>query len=425
VRPRPYCRRASLSAARRAFTLVELVTAASLMTVIMVGVVEIFSIVTQTAGDAEGMVFAQSQARAFFDRLHNELRGMTREGYLRIVHNSINAIPDASGRYVLAGPQPTTGDPKVINNGDKPNADLADRYYAADSIGFVSVGQFSSTFTQTNLNPSLAEVLYSNNVISSKTVLSVSTTAAGGSAYGNGVAVNPRRGILARGQWLFGVGQAASANDLVDNGAAKFLSDMLATQPAPAKFSPSPTVAAAVWPTTALDRVSIAKTNPGMSAGYLMVTPWISQLGMDDRPPTLRRVLASCCSEFYVEAYDPGGSQDLPVPLNFPSGANPLLWGSAAGRGTTAFTSLPMMVNGAAVNDVAFYWSTNQWPIAKTNTYPAGSATTFSNLRTWPKAIRVTIALHDPSETRPLSATSTDKRFRGMAMQEIFWITDP
>jgi hypothetical protein len=40
-----------------------------------------------------------------------------------------------------------------------------------------------------------------------------------------------------------------------------------------------------------------------------------------------------------------------------------------------------------------------------------------------PRAIRVTVAIHDPDDRKPLPQ-GTD-RFRGYALQEVFWISDP
>jgi len=373
---------------RRAFTLVELVTAASLMTLIMVGIVQIFATVTQTASDAEGLVFAQQQARAFFDRLHTELRGMTREGYLRIMHNSVRM-------------DPTTGI-GTIAPVFSPTGTNAERFYAADSLAFVTLGSYSLTLPPPNTpsatpkNPSIAEVLYSSNVQTHRSILKLESTNPPISP----IQLTPRRGLLARGQWLFNPDAASgTAADLNDYGKPMFLCDLFASQP-------SQTSAIKIMPPSPQDRMS----QSGATDGHVQVMPWIALTGKSDKPETMKRVLSSCVSEFYVEVFDPGAEN-----------------GSYWGESLYAFTSGPYTYNPSSGTtqtrwDIPFYWSSSSFPASTPNN-------TACNIKTWPTALRVTIAIHDPGDTKPpeidTATGRTQTRFKGYAFQEIFWIADP
>ena len=338
------------------------------MTIIMVGIVQIFATVTQTASDAEGAVFAQEQARAFFDRLHNELRGMTREGYLRIMHNSVGMNPGTGYGSLM-----TPAMPACDANGGS--------YYSADSLAFITIGAFSLTFpllpTSVPANPSVAEVVYTNNVKTDTAVLQLRSLTLPQVA-----AQTPRRGILARGQWLFSAAAPGTASDLVDLGMSPFLCTLFALQP-----KPKPATASTMpVKSDQNDRMSV------VNGGHLIVKPWIARAGTSDKVETLKRVLTSCTSEFYVEVFDPAGDT-----------------GSDYGQARYAFTPAPS-------TPYNFYWSTIQFPASTPN-----NAT--SNIKTWPRALRVTIAVHDPSDTKP--PETGVPRFRGYAFQEIFWIADP
>ena len=127
------CGRPNPSPGARAFTLVELVTAVSIMTIIMIGVVEIFAIVTQTATEAEAIHGAYQQMRATLDRLNRDLRGITPEGYLKITTTT-----------------PTGGDSN----------------YHSDALAFVSVGRHSGIYNDPQEPPrraGAAEILYTTN----------------------------------------------------------------------------------------------------------------------------------------------------------------------------------------------------------------------------------------------------------------------
>jgi len=104
-----------------AFTLVELVTAASLMTIMMLGVVEIFGIITETASEADAIHFAQQQARAVFDHLDRDLRGMTREGYLKIKATM-------------------SDDKRNFFNAETRSEEQKEVLYTTDALSFVSIG---------------------------------------------------------------------------------------------------------------------------------------------------------------------------------------------------------------------------------------------------------------------------------------------
>lgn len=169
-----------------AFTLVELVTAASLMTVMMVGVVEIFGIITDTASEADAIHFAQQQARAVLDHLDRDVRGMTQEGYLKINRNSITAT--------------------VYNEGT----------YRSDALSFVSIGSWKSAWEPDEASTA-AEVLYTTNVRTPNEQLRVDTRK-----------VDHRKGILARGTWLM-TGEPGTGLDTDDKSKATYLGELLAS----------------------------------------------------------------------------------------------------------------------------------------------------------------------------------------------------
>ncbi len=300
---------------RTAFTLVELVTAASLMTVIMLGVVQVFGIVMQTVSDAQGIHFAQQQLRAMLNRLHNDLRGMTREGYLKI------RKPPQVSDYLDTGP------------------------YSRDTLAFVTIGRCASAFAAQAYEGTAAEVVYTNNVKTPGNPLNV-----------DGRPVDARRGILGRGQWMMTGRTGGSAGDLDDrsDNEMRYLCDLFQDQQKSGGH----------------DRLSIAPD------GHVQVYPWIATEGLPqqlEHTNTLKRVMASCVSEFHVEVFDP----------------------VAGGTGV----------------------STGYFDGTQSNDYR----------NAWPRAIRVTVAVHDPADTElpQTDSTGAAKRFRGFALQEVFWLPDP
>jgi len=181
------CGRPNASPTGRAFTLVELVTAASIMTIIMIGVVEIFAVVTQTAAEAEAIHGAYQQMRATLDRLNRDLRGITPEGYLKITTT-------------------TTG---------------GDSNYHSDTLAFVSVGRHSGIYNtdpQKPLRAGAAEILYTANVTTPTSFLTI-----------DGKTVDPRRGVLARSAWLMGGQSAGNAAEGEDGAKAAYLGDLYAS----------------------------------------------------------------------------------------------------------------------------------------------------------------------------------------------------
>ena len=360
-----------------AFTLVELVTAASLMTVMMIGVVQVFGIITQTASEAEGVHFAQQQGRAFFDRLHNDLRGMTREGYLKISHQALQRCDTTvpyDDPYAVApvAPQLLTEDLRPMDY----NALTGTEMYACDTLAFVAVGPCVSTFASPAIEGGAAEVVYTSNV---KTPTDPLRIQVGDQPH----YLDPRRGILGRGQWMLVGGSGGNAGDLDDRSAVPYLSDLYADQ------NP-PRVAQGTPPShTYQDRIS-------REGGQLVVWPWFSlTAGIAENPRSLKRVMACCVSEFYVETFDPEGRTSILNPLNQPGEP-----------GEIPNTTRPLY----------YFWANPKEYVASTY------FTDTDRPKTWPRAIRVTVAIHDPGDTSPRPANG---RFRGYAMQETFWLTDP
>ena len=312
------CRRTHRPGAAGAFTLVELVTAASLMTVMMIGVVQIFAIVTKTAGDAEGLQFAMEQSRAFFDTLHRDMEGLTREGYVRIVKGY---VPHNNNLYQAT--LPTTA------------------WYGTDTLAMTSVGLWSGAWATTGSQPiaPAAEVVYTRNVWTNTARLTVDSKAL----------KDERCGILGRGQWLFG-GQGA-AGDMDDYAKVTTLCNLsnMVSNPLVNRYQKpagsTTELALAVWPVTAAT-------------------------GTSAHPQSLQRVMACRVSEFYVEylAYD------------------------------------------AATGD--YVWKNDARDCRPGNNVGC------------PRAIRVTIAIHDPDDRSP-TPLAAGTRYRGYAMQEVFWIGDP
>jgi len=328
--------------AQRAFTLVELVTAASLMTIMMIGVVQVFGIITQTAADAEGLSFAQQQARVLFDRLNRDVRGMTREGYLYIAHNAIS--PTSADRYIRGASAPIPSDTKP------PLAYAPEEQYFCDTLAFVTIGQCWSVWSyaddpQTNTRKgapgAAAEVVYTSNVPTPTNVLEAS-------CFGVAPKENPRKGILARGQWMWDEGRhKGAAEENSDKPDTDALADLFATQ---------------------------TGGRPARMGAFVRVWPW--RVGeTTSNTPSLRRVVSSCVSEFYVEVFNPRGDD---------AATDALQWKMAA-------TRTPV---------------THRW----------------RQQASWPRAIRVTVAFHDPADRKPIRSAA---RAQGYAFQEIFWLTDP
>jgi len=313
-RPNPSHGARARLAATRAFTLVELVTAASIMTIIMIGVVEIFAVVTQTATDAEAIHGAHQQMRATLDRLNRDLRGMTREGPLRIS----NTLPTGTN---------------------------ANNKYHSDALSFVTIGQAYGTFDEPPPPSAVphnvagaAEVLYTTNV---ETPPNLDTA-----GYFLKIKVGNedqkldyRRGVLARSTWLmFGTVHSTpltlDALEQQDTSNAAWLGELFGL---PAKARP---------------------------VGPTRVVPFLPDTGASP-DPTVRRVMTTGTSEFFVEYWD-GTGWKKPDP------------------GTT-------------------------------KTFNPGDSD-------WPRAIRVTLAVHGPDDRGPLPASG---RYVGYALQETFWLGNP
>jgi len=324
-------------AAAPGFTLVELITAASLMTVMMMGVVQVFAIISETATEAEGIHYAQQQMRAFFDRLHTDLRGMTREGYLAVVHKTQrDTISTPDGR-TSSGP------------------------YSMDTLAFVNIGPCQTQMKKgTPTHGACAEVVYTSYVKTPSAVLTID-------AHGGTKHLSARRGILGRGTWLLDATPGA-ALDTDSESKFPYLCELYKAENETTGGSMA-------------DRIG------SFPDGHLMVEPWLK----GDTPPnpaeSLNRVMACCVSEFYVEVFDPSD------------------YGGAASASGDLFESAP--------EGMPYKYTWSDLPTSASSTSVDG----------WPKAIRVTVAVHDSDETSLLPLDQ--KRFRGFAMQEVIWFGDP
>ncbi len=275
-----------LSGRPAGFTLVELVTAAAIMSIVMLGVVEIFSIVTRTAAEAEVIHGASQQMRATLDRLNRDIRGMTREGYLKI------------------------------------NSRQVDDYYS-DLLTFVTIGQAYGTFNPTT-PADAAEVVYTTYVKTPDNFLKIGSQS-----------VDPRRGVLARSAWLMSGTAGTATGETQDTFNAVWLGDLYASVASP----------------RGTDATKVVPFLPGDSSA-------------SNPDPSLRRVLATGVSEFYVEYWDNANTT----------------WKNA----------------------------TMDWTTGKA----------------WPKGLRVTLAVHDPTE-RGKGITSSDGRYEGYVLQEVYWLGAP
>ena len=380
--------------ARRAFTLVELITATALMTVMMLGVVQIFAIVTQTAGDAQAMEFAIQQQRALFDTLYNDFNGLTREGYLRIAKGYFdvttavgtnapmtafpNIIPTLTTyKSGTMKPANTIPPPLPITLAG-PAAGNCESWYGCDTLQFVSIGQFRSVAP--NLpwnNPSgganatasgAAEIMYTNNVLTPTNFLKVEPVGE------PAVLVDNRKGVLMRAAWLIGTSGAAGAStDDSDQALAPWLSELQ---------------------TTAQTRTNITVfTTAGVR--QLRVTPFVLGAPTGAVQIRLNRVMSCCTSEFFVEWFDPG-TPTTPIDNWF---------------GAVSWTGVGSSITLASTDTNKTY--------GKIDPCTAGAGQKL----TWPRAVRVTMAIHDPADRTPLQ--SNVNRYRGYAMQGVFWIKDP
>lgn len=379
--------------ARQAFTLVELITATALMTVMMLGVVQIFAIVTQAAGDAQAMEFAIQQQRALFDTLYNDFNGLTREGYLRIAKGYFD-VTTAVGTNAPLAAFPTiiptlatyrSGTMKPANTIPPPlpitiaGAALAncESWYGCDPLQFVSIGQFRSVSPNPPWNNAsgganatasgAAEVMYTNNVLTPTNFLYVQP---GGSE--PNVYVDNRKGVLMRAAWLIGTsGAAGASDDDHDPALAPWLSELQ----------------------TATQTRTNTTLFPAPRNRQLTVTPFVLGAPTGAVQIRLNRVITCCTSEFFVEWFDPG-TPTTPIDNWF---------------GAVSWTGV-----GASVTLVST--DTNK-------TYGKIDPTTGGQKLTWPRAVRVTMAIHDPADRTPLQ--SNVNRYRGYAMQGVFWIKDP
>ena len=350
-------RTASSRSPHRGFTLVELVTAASLMTVMMLGVVEIFGIVATTAGDAEGIHFAQQQLRAFFDRLNSDVHGMTREGYLSIRKGTI--YPSGGTRFLY---QADSAGPEGTNSIQR---------YGADSLAFVTIGVCRNQMGNSPLESNAAEVVYTSHVkTQNQDVLRV-----------DGLDVTPRRGILARGLWI--TGSTATSSGLwsgqSEHGYLCHLfteenENVLSLQGQGTSTSPPP---------------ELLDTRGAARDGAVHVDPWVSDRAATagSNPDSLNRVMACCVSEFYVAAFTP-----VSMGRDYWHG------GDDAAR--------------------TYRWADTYESGGDAIEYATGEA-----IQTWPPAIRVTVAVHDPGESGDIP--DGQDRYRGFVMQETFWLGDP
>ena len=327
---------------RRAFTLVELVTAASLMTVMMLGVVQIFGFITQTASDAQGLIFALEQERALLDTIHRDLRGLDRTGYLRIQTTDIK-VDGTTGSFprpLVPRAAPPEGQPVFWQ--------FPIDWYCNDLLAMTTVGSFwekrTDDRTATAETATGAEVVYSSNVKTPENRLRI----------GPGMSapqVDQRRNLLARGVWVFRGTESGAGTDMDVRSKADVMARLAGT--------------------ANMDRVS-SVAGAGGFVSPIKVYP-ITGIGAPQYSWMLRRVATSCTSEFFVEILDV-------------STDNNVKWARQV------LTVRPQAAGAATVVDC-------------------------------PRAIRVTVAVHDPNDTKP--AVGTSKRYEGYALQEVFWIGDP
>ena len=334
----------------RGFTLVELITAASLMTVMMVGVVQIFAMITETAGQAQGNAYAMEQGRALMDSIHRDIRGFDRLGYMRIQKSDISdtggIAPSATRAITTAMTRPKIGVP--IFNGTNTIT-----WYSSDCLALTSVNYWEGQMGGTSFRKSTgAEVVYTSNVKTPTNRFEVA-----------GKTLGPRRGLLARGVWGVGGSSATGDGTKASDGSLAITMADLASGKTLSRLELSDgkdsSVPGAVSP--------INLTPLSTSSG------WTGANATSDTTWQLRRVAACCVSEFLVET--------LEIPTS----------------STFQFTRRA--------------WTVKPMAIGATTDRQA------------PLAIRVTIAIHDPSDRKP--STGTSGRFEGYTLQETFWVSDP
>jgi type II secretory pathway pseudopilin PulG len=318
---------------RRAFTLVELITATALMTIMMMGIVQIFSVITETAARAQGFQFFQEQGRAVLNRMDLDFRGFTREGYLRIV---------------TAGDKDGTNQPAFTFSTPTAAVTLPNSGYTSDLLAMTTVGPATGAWHTSPAAPTAlaSEVVYTRKVKTPDNMLQIKV----GSVTST---LDDRRGILGRGIWLLTPGAGSgtgTGTDTDDLSKAKYLGN-LANDPATVDRWTRTDNSLAVWPMIGVG--TTASTNP----------------------QSLQRVAASCDSEFLVEY---------------------LAWIKDPSP------------TGSAYN---YYW------VRANQDYKNTPRANF------PRAIRITLAIHDPDDHAPL--TGTMKRYQGYALQEVFWLGDP
>ncbi len=225
------------------------------MTVMMLGVVQIFAIVTQTAGDAEGLHFAREQQRALFDMLHRDFDGLTREGYLKIVKN--------------------------------PTSHTTTTTYAIDVLAMTTVGAFEGAWgpagNESAYKGTAAEVIYTTNVRTPTEVRTVSSAA-------GDVKVDQRKGILGRGVWIFSGSPPTGKIDVEDRNKVLTLAEYAANS-------------------DPINNRSIASLGP---VPGLTVWPTSSRTGLAINTQSLRRVMTTCTSDFMVEVLEYGAATSTP-----------------------------------------------------------------------------------------------------------------
>jgi hypothetical protein len=318
------------------------------MTIMMLGVVQIFTVITETAARAQGFQFFQEQGRALLNRMDLDIRGLTREGYLRIVTSG-----DIAGVTQPAFSFSTPAGAFTLSTSG----------YASDLLAMTTVGPVTGVWSPTGTQPPMAlasEVVYTRNVRTYSQMLQVQASS-------KTTVVDDRRGILGRGVWLMAPksnGTAGAGTDTDDLSAAKYLGS----------YAGDPT------------------TNYRRAQNFLTVSPLTGADGLtaystpgpgSPGPPSLQRVAASCDSEFLVEY---------------------LTWIKDPSTGGTAYD---------------YYW------VRGNQDFRGHQDILNSTKVTCPRAIRITLAIHDPDDRAPLTGSMKPPRFQGLALQEVFWIGDP
>jgi hypothetical protein len=269
--------------------------------------------------------------RGLFDQLHRDLRGLTRDGYLRIEANwSIPEKKPDLGPNVWQMCEPVA---------TKPGAEA----YAVYTLAFTSVGQWGPTFTgQVGEPGAVAEVLYTSFTKTPDDYLNLA-----GRKWANTpepIREDPRRGVLSRAIWVMDGVNRQGAGLWYNCSDAAFLAEILNGQ---RSRYPDP---------------------------HVPVAPLAAGLPPPVNADSLRRVMVTCASEFYVEYWLEEWKADH--------------W---EGRWESA---------------------TKEWN---------------RDSPVWPKALRITAVVHDPGDIGPaeLDSSGNPKRHRGYALQEVFWLGDP